>query len=153
MRCQILLDAGKLYESVASSSTGATAASVASEAVKLCPINTAASVASDLVFNPGSSSTEAEKNAAYGRLRRMSGSNRRRTKTRGLHYRGEASARCRFGAEPLIPSSYMNRAEWGKMQACISPPPMGGGIKSKGLKVGKKIKSLKKRKKKIFLKI
>ena len=101
MHCQILLDAGKLYESVASSSTGATAASVASEAVKLCPINTAASVASDLVFNPGSSSTEAEKNAAYGRLRRMSGSNRRRTKTRGLHYRGEASARCRFGAEPF----------------------------------------------------
>ena len=31
-----------------------------------------------------------------------------------------------------------------------SPPPVGGGIKSKGLEMGKKIKSLKKRKKKIF---
>ena len=31
-----------------------------------------------------------------------------------------------------------------------SPPPGGGGIKSKGLEMGKKIKSLKKRKKKIF---
>ena len=30
------------------------------------------------------------------------------------------------------------------------PPPGGGGIKSKGLEMGKKIKSLKKRKKKIF---
>ena len=29
-------------------------------------------------------------------------------------------------------------------------PPIGGGIKSKGLEMGKKIKSLKKRKKKIF---
>lgn len=84
---------GKLYESVASSVPGSTAASVASEAVKLCPINTAASVASDLVFNPGSSSlsssasSDAEKATAFNRLRRMSGSNRRRTKTRGLHYR------------------------------------------------------------------
>ena len=33
----------------------------------------------------------------------------------------------------------------------ISPPPVGGGIKSKGLEMGKKIKSLEK--KKIFLKI
>ena len=31
-----------------------------------------------------------------------------------------------------------------------SPPPVGGGIKSNGLEMGKKIKSLKKRKKKIF---
>ena len=31
-----------------------------------------------------------------------------------------------------------------------SPPRWGGGIKSKGLEMGKKIKSLKKRKKKIF---
>ena len=29
-------------------------------------------------------------------------------------------------------------------------PPWGGGIKSKGLEMGKKIKSLKRRKKKIF---
>ena len=42
----------------------------------------------------------------------------------------------------------------GKFQACIMlsipPPPVGGGIKSNGLEMGKKIKSLKKRKKKIF---
>ena len=31
-----------------------------------------------------------------------------------------------------------------------SPPLMGGGIKSKGLEMGKKIKILKKRKKKVF---
>jgi len=85
---------GKLYESVASSTPGATAASVASEAAKLCPINTAASVASDLVFNPGSSSsssssasTDSGKATTFSRLRRLSGNNRRRTKTRGLHYR------------------------------------------------------------------
>ena len=38
-------------------------------------------------------------------------------------------------------------------QGCIKlsiPPPVGGGIKSKGLVMGKEIKSLKKRKKKIF---
>ena len=31
-----------------------------------------------------------------------------------------------------------------------SPPPVGGGIKSNGLEMGKKIKSLKKRKKESF---
>merc|ERR550534_2460736 len=38
-------------------------------------------------------------------------------------------------------------------QGCIKlsiPPPRWGGIKSKGLEMGKKIKSLKKRKKKFF---
>ena len=45
-----------------------------------------------------------------------------------------------------------HRVYYGKIQACIflSPPPSGGGEKSKGLEMGNKIKEGKKKKKRKF---